>query len=194
HFGCAPKAKGRLRAGLSHVSWSDAVSIFGGDRPTPAEAVVHADLDGVLVVAEARAGNRGRAGEGGVAEIVILVLGLGRPVRRKHVFKARADGPAVLMGTIGGKGDRRTRNANPDIRVVAPGITALGVEQSGTPGVTSAAGNRAELIGVGRDQAAARKGHAGVVAVHPAILGLDTQNAIGRELVVETALHAAQEP
>src|SRR5580704_229068 len=185
--------KAGICAGLFHVSSENAVSVFSGDRPTPAEAIVHAHLDGVLVVAEARAGNRGRAGEGGVAEIVVLVLGLGRPVRREHVFEAGADGPAVLVGAVGGEGDRSTGDANPDIGIVAPGVTALGVEQSGAPGVAGAAGDRAELVAIGRDQAATRKRHAGVVAVHPAILGFDAHHAIGRELVVEAALHAADE-
>src|SRR6185312_7484405 len=73
-------------------------SIFGGHRSAPAEAVVHADLDGVIVVAEARADDRGRSPcESRAAEIVVLVLGLGRPVRGEHVFKARADGPAILV-------------------------------------------------------------------------------------------------
>src|SRR4051812_2206906 len=55
-------------------------SIFGDYRAAPAEAIVQAGLDGVLVVAEAPAGDVGRArGEGRIAEVVILVLHLGRP-------------------------------------------------------------------------------------------------------------------
>src|SRR5262249_17842752 len=162
------------------------------DRPTPAEAIVHADLDSMLVVAEALADNRGRtAGEGGVAEIVVLVFGLGRPVRCEHVFETGADGPAVLVIAVGGEGDRGTGDANPDIGVVQPGVTALGVQQSRTPSVADAAGDRAELIGIGGDQGAAGERHAGIVAVHPAVLGLDTDHANGCELVVEAALHAA---
>ena len=78
-------------------------------RATPAEAVVQADLDGVLVVAEAGADDRraGPRGKGGVAEVVILVFGLGGPVRREHVFEAGADGIAVLVVAVGGEGRRR---------------------------------------------------------------------------------------
>src|SRR4051812_32470288 len=77
--------------GLSHVS------ISGGCRTAPAEAVVHADLDAVLVVAEAGADRVDGGGrERRVAEVVILVLGLGRPVRGEQVFQPRADGVTVL--------------------------------------------------------------------------------------------------
>ncbi len=62
------------------------------------EAVVDAGLDGVLVVAEvAERRQRARGHEVGVAEIVVLVLDLGRPVRGEHVFEAGADGVAVAM-------------------------------------------------------------------------------------------------
>src|SRR5215831_11721210 len=105
-------------------------SVLGGDRPAPAEAIVHADLDGVIVVAKARADDLGRAaGEGGVAEIIVLVFGLRRPVRGEHVFKAGTDGPAILMVGVGGEGDRGTCDGDADVRVVAPGVAALGVEQ-----------------------------------------------------------------
>src|SRR5207302_10178677 len=94
--------KGRRDAGLL-VSIRSAVSISGGSRSTPTKPVVYADLGGVLVVAEAPASDIGGSrGEGGVAEIVILVLGLGRPVRGKHVLEAPADGLAVLVAAVGG--------------------------------------------------------------------------------------------
>src|SRR3979411_212805 len=64
------------------------VSVFGSRRATPAKPVVHPDLDGVFVVPEALASDVGGASvEGGLAEIVILVFGLGRPVGREHVFE-----------------------------------------------------------------------------------------------------------
>src|ERR1700726_4924376 len=79
-------------------------SVTRGDRATPAEAIVDAGLDGVLVVTEAGADDRRRTtGESGAAEIVILVFGLGRPVRREHVFQTGADREAVLAASIGGQ-------------------------------------------------------------------------------------------
>src|SRR5690242_1912921 len=111
------------------------VSISGGGGATPAKPVVHASFDGVLVVAEAAAGNVGRPRrEGGVAEIVVLVFGLGRPVRGEHVFEAAADRVAVLAVAAGGEGRRHAGHRDPDIVAVAPGVTTLGVEQRRTPG------------------------------------------------------------
>src|SRR5512138_3198951 len=98
-----------------------AVSISGGGASTPTEPVVHADLGGVFVVAEAAAGDIGRAGrEGRVAEIVILVLGLGRPVRGKHVFEAAADGVAVAMAAVGGESRRHAGHRDAEIVAVTP--------------------------------------------------------------------------
>src|SRR5688572_9676576 len=96
--------KGRREAGLFSFrgetcasTCSVLASVFGDDRAAPAEAVVQADLDGVLVVAKPGADHVGRAGrDGGLAEVVILVFGLGGPVRREHVFQAGADSVAVL--------------------------------------------------------------------------------------------------
>src|SRR5882762_9540784 len=83
-----PESKRPACAGLSRKLLRHA-SVLCGDRATPAEAVVDTDLGGVLVVAETGADDIGRSGrEGRIAEIVILVLGLGGPVRRKHVFEA----------------------------------------------------------------------------------------------------------
>src|SRR5947209_5476717 len=131
------------------LSIRSAVSISGGSRSTPTEPVVHADLCGVFVVAEAAAGDVGRAcRKGGVAEIVILVLGLGRPVRGEHVFEAAADGVAVLVAAVGREARRHTSHRHPEIVAVAPSVTALGVEQRRTPGVAEPAGHRAELVGI----------------------------------------------
>src|ERR1700733_400366 len=82
-------------------------SVARGRRTAPAEAVVHTDLDGMLIVPAANADDVGRtAGDRRAAEVVILILGLGRPVRREHVFKAGADGVAVLAVAGGGEGLR----------------------------------------------------------------------------------------
>src|SRR5258708_37051679 len=92
------------------------VSIFGSDRTTPAEAVVHTDLDGVVVVPEALPGDVSRAcRELGLAEIVVLVLGLGRPVRREHVFEAGAARIAVLVVAVVGESDRRAGRGHAEI-------------------------------------------------------------------------------
>src|SRR5947209_7959650 len=91
------------------------------------------------------AGGKGRA-----AEIVVLVLGLGRPVRREHIFKASADGVAVLA--VAGRGDGLRHAGDVDAETaVAPRVTTLGIDQRRTPGVADAAGHRADLVGVGRD-------------------------------------------
>src|SRR3954468_12276190 len=92
------KAGGKPAFSQLASSWR---SVFGGDRAAPAEPVVHADLDGVLVVAERAAGDVGRAAsrEGRAVEVIVLVFSLGRPVRGEHVFEAGTDGVAVLAVT-----------------------------------------------------------------------------------------------
>src|ERR1700753_3945951 len=151
--------KGRHLAGLRLNFKARRRSVFGGDRAAPAKAVVHADLDRVLVVAEARADDLGgTAGEGGAAKIVVLVLGLGRPVRGEHVFEAGADGPAVLLVAGRGEADRGAGHAHADIRIVTPSVAALGVKQARTPRVTETPGHRAELVVAGGDHGARREG------------------------------------
>src|SRR5215468_1775084 len=169
-------------------------SVARGWRTAPAaEAVVHADLDGMVVLPAARADDIGRTGgEGGVAEIIVLVLGLGRPVRREHVFEARANGVTVFPVAGRGEGGGRPACADAEV-VVAPGVAALGIEQRRAPGVADAAGYRAELVGVGGYQRARRKQDTVPGAGQPGILGLQTHYPIGRELVVEAALDTAKE-
>src|SRR6266540_6079569 len=129
------------------------VSIFGGGRTASAEPVVHPDLDGVFVVPEAPPGDIGGAsGEGGLAEIIILVLGPGRPVGREHVFETGADGVAVLVAAIGGEAGRNAGHGDADIVAVPPGVAALGVKQRRPPGVAKPTGHRTELVGVGGHQ------------------------------------------
>src|SRR5215217_5424711 len=173
-----PQENGRREAGLWApnkkagvkpafvVSIRSAASIPGGSSSTPTKPVVHADLGSVLVVAETPAGDIGRpCREGGVAEIVILVLGLGRPVRGEHVFETAANRIAVLVAAIGGEGRWHAGHRHPEIVAVAPGVTALGVEQRRTPGVAEPAGDRAELVGVRGHEGAARKQHAVIIGV-----------------------------
>src|SRR5260370_16694760 len=88
----------------------------------------------MLVVPEVGADDRGRStGERRCAEIVVLVFGLGGPVRGEHVFETGADSVAVLVGAIGGKRSRYAAAGDADIVVVAPAIAALGVEQRPPP-------------------------------------------------------------
>src|SRR5450631_3103865 len=123
------------------------VSVARCDGATPAEAVVDAGLDGVLVVPEPAADDRGGSrGKGGAAEVVILVFGLGGPAGRKHVFETGADGVAVLASSIGGKGSRNAGRGDADIVIVAERKAALAVEQRRTPGVADPAGDRAEVV------------------------------------------------
>src|SRR5262245_17146397 len=104
----------------------------------------------MLVLPATDTSNIGRGrGEGGATEIIVLVLGLGGPVRREHVFEASADGVAVLVVAGGGEGLRHAGDVDAKA-TITPGVTALGVEQRRAPGVADAAGHRPELVGVGR--------------------------------------------
>src|SRR6201989_2416707 len=121
--------------------------IARGNRATPAKAVVDAGLDGVLVIPEAGADDISRtAGEGVATKVVILVLDLGRPVRREHVFETGADGVAILVVAVRAECHRNAAAGRGNIRVVAPGVAALGVQQRRTPSVAKPAGDRTELI------------------------------------------------
>src|ERR1700742_737478 len=98
----------------------------------------------MIVVTIARADNwGGTTGKSGAAEIVILVFNLGGPVRREHVFKAAADGVAVVAVSGGGKGNRNAAGGDIEVIIVAPGKTALGVKQRRPPCVAEPAGDRA---------------------------------------------------
>src|SRR6266567_3431376 len=119
-------------------------SVFADDGTAPAEAVVDAEFDRVLVVLETGTHDGRRPSrEGCRSEIVILILGLGRPVRREHVFETGADGVAVLLVACGCERHRRAGDAHADRVIVAPGETALGVKQRRAPGIANPAGDRA---------------------------------------------------
>src|SRR5256885_16293650 len=78
--------KGRHEAGLFEAMQT--LSIPRTDRATPAEAIVHADLDGMFVVAEAGADDLGGVPRGrGVGEGVGFVLRLVGPRRGGPVFE-----------------------------------------------------------------------------------------------------------
>src|SRR4051812_28647532 len=150
----------------------------------------------MLVVAETGADDIGRSGrEGGVAEIVILVFGLGGPIRREHVFEAAADGVAVLAVAVGGEAHRHAGHRHADIIVVAPGVTALGVQQRRAPSVAEPAGYRTDLIVVvdGHQRTTGEQHAVIVAAAQPGILRFSANYPIGRELIVEAGLYAAEE-
>src|SRR6195256_2925180 len=188
--------KGRHKAGL----FRESVQVRSGSVPrdhraTPVEAIVDASLNRMLVVAEAGSKEDGGAGgnKGGAAEVVILVFNLGGPARGEHVFEAGANGVAVTMIAIGGESHRHAARGYVEVVTVLPGITALGVKQRRTPGVAEPAGDRSKLIVVRGDQHAAREQHASVAAAKPAVLGFDTEDPGGGALIIEAALHAAEE-
>src|SRR3954467_11200056 len=135
------KRKAGGGAGLCQIVIVGGASVARGCRTAPAEAIVHADLDGMLVLPAADTDNVDRTrGDRRAAEVVILVLGLGRPIRREHVFEASANGIAVLAVAGGGEGLRDAGDIDAKA-AVAPGITALGVEQRRSPGVAEATGH-----------------------------------------------------
>ena len=148
----------------------------------------------MLVVTESDADDRGGAGrESGVAEVVVLVFGLGGPVRREHVFEACAHGIAIAMIAVGREGHRHAADAYVKVVPILPGKTALGVKQRRTPGIAEAAGDRSKLIAVGGHENAAWEQHAVVAVAEPGVLGFDTDNPARGELIIGAALHAAEE-
>src|SRR3954470_5728908 len=187
------KRKAGGGAGLCQIVIVGGASVARGCRTAPAEAIVHADLDGMLVLPAADAHDVSRTGgDRRAAEVVVLVLGLGRPVRREHIFEASADSVAVLAVPGRGEGLRHAGDIHAKT-AIAPGITALGVKQRRSPGVADATGHRAELVGIGGHLRAQRERGTAVVGRQPGILRLDTHDPIGRELVVEAALDTAEE-
>src|SRR5882724_11487214 len=195
----SPRVRPTKKAGASRpfpYPCEATMSVACGDRAAPAEAIVYAQLDGMFVIPEAGADDRGGpGGKGGVAEIVKLVLAFDGPVRREQVFEAGTHGITIPLIAAGRESRRKATNANADIVVAAPGVAALGVEQRRAEGVAKPGRGRAKLVGVPGDQSATRENHpAAAVPAEPAILGLGTDHPVGCELVIEAALHATQEP
>src|ERR1039457_2488397 len=147
-------------------------SILRNHRATPVEAIVQAGLHSMLVVAGAAETRQdGWRHKIGLAEVIILILDLGRPVLGEHVFQASADSVAIMMAAVERErlrhGEERQR-----LVVVGGGIAALDVEQSRTPGVADPAGHRAEgtlVVGVDVTGADTREGNAIVVVAEPAV-------------------------
>src|SRR5690606_29170240 len=108
-----------------------------------------------------------------VAEVVVLVFDLARPVLGEQVFKTSTNGVAVTSAFA----TEAVGEAS-----VSPGITALGVQQRRTPGVAEAAGDRAQVT-VGEP----------AVGILEAVVGFQTRNPVRGELRVITDLHTAHE-
>src|SRR5262245_55274766 len=160
---------------------------------TEVEAVVDTDLHGVLVIAEAaERRQRRRRHEARVAEVVVLVLDLARPVLDEHVFETGTDGVAVAMAAVERE---ELRDAAEDERlvVVSKSVTTLHVEQSWTPGVADSAGHRADAAAIIAIDIAVREYGVDGVAAEPGVLGFGTDHPVRRELPVEAALHTAEE-
>src|SRR5579872_769362 len=149
----------------------------------------------MLVVTKPGADDRcGASEKARIAKIIVLIFAFDRPVRRKHIFEARANRVTVVMIGIDGESRRHAGDGNTDRIIGAPRITSLGIEQRGSKGVTKPAGRRAELIGTPRrDRSTGEYDATAAVARQPAILGFGTDHPIIRELIVEAALHATEE-
>src|ERR1700733_1481378 len=112
-------------------------------RAIPPEAIVHTQLEGMLVFPEPGSDDvGGAAGEGGVAEIVVHVFAFDGPVRCEDVFETAADSVTVAMRAIDRKAHRNATSTGADTDAIAPGVTALGVNQRRTPSVTDPASCR----------------------------------------------------
>src|SRR5579872_2824560 len=150
----------------------------------------------MVVGAEAAERNEcGRSGEAGIAEIIILIFQLARPVLGEHVFDTGADGPAI--GVVAGECERHPHagdGVDDRLVVVGKAVAALYVDQAGTPSITEAAGQRAEPVLVVGIDGAAGENDAAIVAGNPAVLGLGTNHPVRAELVIGAALQAAEEP
>src|SRR5579871_1155442 len=169
-------------------------SILRDHRASPVETIVDARLHDMVVGAEAAEWNqRGRRGEARIAEVVVLIFELARPVLGEHVFEAGADGPTVVAVAGEAERDRRARTRHHRLVVVGEGITALYIEQAGTPSVADAAGDRTKTTLVVGVDLAAREDDAAVVAGNKGVLGFSTDHPVRVELVVSPALEAAEE-
>src|ERR1700693_5180669 len=110
----------RRRSGLRSVYGS----VLRDDRATPVEAIVDASLHNMVVGAEvAERSQRGGSQERGVAEVVVLVLDLARPVLGEHVFQTGADRVAIAMVAAERDGGRNAGERH-GLVVVGAGIAA----------------------------------------------------------------------
>src|SRR2546429_6601 len=134
---------------------------------------------------------RCRCEEAAVAEIVVLIFGLRRPVRREHVFDAAANGPAILVVAVQREGDGNAGKGQ-RLAIVGIGVAALDVEQRRTGSVADAAGDGAEAALVVAVDVTGGEDGAEVVLAEPAILSFDTDDPARRELAFGAGPHAAE--
>ncbi len=85
------------------------------------------------------------------SEAEIIVLDLGRPIRRKRIFKTGAGGPA---GPRQARACRRAANRVQAIVIVRKGDAAFAVDQQAIEGGADAAGHRRSPLRVGVDRIA----------------------------------------
>ena len=96
------------------------------------------------------------------------------------------------MVAIEDEGDRHAGECQ-GVAVVGIGVAAFDVDQARTPGVADAAGDRAESALVVVVNEAAREGRVEVAIAEPAVLALDADDPVRRELPVGAGLHAAEQ-
>src|SRR5260370_7521432 len=103
-----PKHKKGRRESRPSASYGSRRSVARDDRAAEVEAIIDAELQRVLVIVEAAERHQysGRH-EAGVAEIIVLILALGRPVLGDHVFPPAPALVPVPMAGIYPQADRR---------------------------------------------------------------------------------------
>src|SRR5260370_31439901 len=142
----------------------------------------------VVVVKRAERSQHSGGDEAAIAEVVVLIFGLGRPVLGEHVFDARADGVAVAMTVVEREGDRNAAKGY-CLVVVGIGVAAFDVDQARAPGVADAAGDGSDRTLVIPVDKAAGEGRVELVVTEPRILAFDAYQPVWRELPVAAGLH-----
>src|SRR5271155_5891454 len=158
------------------------------------EMIIHADLEGLDVRVDG--GPAGAQSIGGVAEVEIVVLELGRPTRPEHPLNAHP-GCISRTGVVDRTAGERAGDPETVIRVHQRG-TALGIDHPIVDHVSQPPGESVipVLITVedaAGDGAGRRRGQEIEVAARrrPRQLSLGTDQPGGRELVIVTELQAA---
>src|SRR5260370_11267460 len=171
-----PKYKRGRRESRPSASYGSRRSVARDDRAAEVEAIIDAELKRVLVIVEAAERHQysGRH-EAGVAEIIVLILALGRPVLGDHVFHAGADGVAVAMVGIEREGERRACKRQ-GVAVIGIGVAAFDVDQTRAPGVADTGGDRSQRALVAGEGEAGGEHRIEIVAAEPGVLPLDAEN------------------
>src|SRR5262249_53407827 len=137
-------------------------------------------------------GELGREGDGGGAEIVIVLFDEAGETVGEGIFPADADGSsrARLARRISGPEDDGGR----PIIVALPGAATPDVAEEATPGVADAAGHarqRADLAVVGNADLA--RAVVAAFGVRPGVVALDADHEAAGKLIVATGLGATDE-